>query len=797
MGLVWLLLAIVVLAESGICLAFHLGRSVIATPWRRHAALATALGVTPVVILAIYVRVAPLESPFARTELPGWVVLDANGVVLQRETGDGLRIPVALDDVAPIMVQATIAAEDGRFRRHSGIDPIAIGRALVELPLHRSGASTLTQQLARRLYIDESAPLLERKSREALIAMQLEARYSKDEILSLYLNEVYYGRRAYGVEAAARVYFGVSAANLDLAQASFLAGLPQRPVEFGESLESPGVSDRQRYVLRRLVETGRVTPAQAGSAQAEALRLLPSQPSVVAPHFVTYAQEELRRLLPDLEGRSGLLIETTLDSGLQADAERQVDFQLAALKDKAVSNAAVVVLEPASGRVLAMVGSAGFDNESASGQINMALAPRQPGSALKPFLYAAAFEHGFTAASMLLDVQTNFDTESGLYQPLNYNRRFNGPVSLRVALASSLNVPAVRTLDAIGVDTLLDIAHRFGLDTLTNAEAYGLALTLGGGEVTLLDLTGAYAALATGGLLNRPYVIERIRDVDGSVLYEHRPSAPVRVLSQEHAFILADILSDPDARELGFGYAPTLLLPFRSAVKTGTTSEFRDNWTLGFTPERAVGVWVGNADNSPMHNVSGVEGAGPIWHGVIESAMTGLDSRWPEPPARLAQITVCSPTGLLPGPYCPAPAREWFVTGDEPVATEAYYSRAASGRITVDPPDEARAWAAAAGLELGQDRGDALATYIVQPGPGSVLFISPELASQTVLLKASPPPGARRVDFLVDGSLVASASPDDAAAVWRLVAGKHELEVKAILADGRVVSAASRFEVRR
>jgi membrane carboxypeptidase/penicillin-binding protein PbpC len=427
----------------------------------------------------------------------------------------------------------------------------------------------------------------------------------------------------------------------------------------------------------------------------------------------------------------------------------------------------------------------------------MALAPRQPGSALKPFLYAAAFEHGYSAASMLLDVPTNFDTESGLYQPLNYDRRFHGPVSLRVALASSLNVPAVRTLDAIGVDALLEMAHRFGLDTLTEAEVYGLALTLGGGEVALLDLTGGYAALANGGLLNRPYAIERVRNVDGSVLYERRPSEPVRVLSPEHAFLLADILSDATARELGFGYAPTLLLPFGSAVKTGTTTEFRDNWTLGFTPERAVGVWVGNADNSPMRNVSGIEGAGPIWHGVMESAMKGLNSRWPEPPGGLTRVTVCSPTGLLPGPFCPTTAREWFVAGEEPVETEAYYYRAASGRITVNPPDEAQAWAAAADLELGEESGCEPAIYILQPGPGSILFISPELASQTVLLKASVAPGARSVDFLIDGILVASASPADASAVWRLVAGKHELEVRTLLADGRVISATSRFEVRR
>ena len=797
MGLVWLLLVVVVLAEGLICLAFHLRRHDFAERWRRSALLAVALGVAPAVILAGFVRIAPLGSPFARTQVPGWVVLDANGVVLQRETSDGLRIPVALDEVAPVMRQATIAAEDARFRSHGGIDPLAIGRALLRLPFQRSGASTLTQQLARQLYIEDSAPLIERKAREALIAMQLDARYSKDEILALYLNETYYGRGAYGVEAAARVYFGVSAANLDIAQASFLAGLPQRPAEFGESLDTPGVIERQRYVLRRLAETGRITPLQAASSAAEPLRLVPEQAPVLAPHFVAYTMAELARLRPDLKDKPGLVIETTLDSGLQAEAQNQVAYQLAALESKDVGNAAVVVLEPSKARVLVMVGSADFSDDEASGQINMTIAPRQPGSALKPFLYASAFEHGFTAASMLLDIPSSFETEAGVYQPLNYDRRFHGPVSLRVALASSLNVPAVRTLNAIGVDALLETAQRFGIRTLTEAEVYGLALTLGGGEVSLLELTNAYATLANGGLLNEPYVIERVRDASGAIVYEHKATSPNRAISQEHAFVLADILSDGDARELGFGFAPTLRLPFRAAVKTGTTTEFRDNWTLGFSAERAVGVWVGNADNRSMRNVSGIAGAGPIWHGVMEAAMTGLTPGSPEPPEGLTRATVCLPAGLLPGPDCPSAFEEWFVTGTDPVEVETYYSRDAQGRLLIDPPNEARGWAAAAGLRLHDGIESQSAAFVVQPAGGSVLFFSPELASQSVLLRASAPPGSQRIEFLIDGSLVAAVPPADATAVWQLVAGQHVLEVRAVLASGEAIRATSRFEVRR
>jgi penicillin-binding protein 1C len=746
-------------------------------------------------VLFAFAHLAPIESPYSLMDAPGWVVLDSNGVVLQRETSDGLRIPVDLDEVALVMVQATIAAEDQRFRRHPGIDPIAIGRALINLPSERSGASTLTQQLARRLYIDDSTPLIERKAREALTALQLEARYSKDEILSLYLNNVYYGRGAYGVEAAARLYFGVSAANLNLAQASFLAGLPQRPAEYGESLLTPGLAERQRYVLDRMVDAGQISRPEASLAEEETLELSPEQSPVLAPHFVQYVLDELARLGPDLATTRGLVIETTLDAGLQAESQQQVHYQLTLLSDKDVGNAAVVVLEPATGRILTMVGNRDFWNEAGSGQVNLALAPRQPGSALKPFLYAMALERGFTAASMLLDVPSSFTSEAGLYQPLNYDRRFNGPVTLRTALASSLNVPAVRTLDALGIDAFLTTAHRFGLSTLTDTEVYGLALTLGGGEVRLLDLTNAYAALANGGEITTPYAIERIRDVSGAVVYERGAALAARILPEGNAFVLADILSDADARELAFGYAPVLRLPFRAAAKTGTTTEFRDNWTVGFTPQRAVGVWVGNADNTPMRNVSGIDGAAPIWRGVMEAAMSGTEATWPEPPSALVRAPVCLPVGLKPGPDCPSVVEEWFLPGTEPRETEDYYRRNESGRLVINPPSEARSWALAAGLPLYEGTATGPQTFVIQPASGSVLFLAPELSSQTALLRASAPAGTQALEFFVDGELVRRAEPGEPVP-WPLEVGVHTLEVRATLTDGRVVSTRSEFEVR-
>jgi membrane carboxypeptidase/penicillin-binding protein PbpC len=397
---------------------------------------------------------------------------------------------------------------------------------------------------------------------------------------------------------------------------------------------------------------------------------------------------------------------------------------------------------------------------------------------------------------MLLDVPSAFTSDAGLYQPLNYDRRFNGPVTLRTALASSLNVPAVRTLDTLGVDSFLSTAHRFGLSTLTDAEVYGLALTLGGGEVRLLDLTNAYATLANLGESTTPYAIESIRDASGAVVYEHRRGLRDQVLSQQNAFILADILSDGNARELGFGYAPTLRLPFRAAVKTGTTTEFRDNWTLGFTPQRAVGVWVGNADNTAMRNVSGIEGAGPIWRGVMQAAMRGSTPEWPQPPAGLEAVSVCTPTGLLAGPDCPVTVEEWFVTGTVPTAIETYYHRDEAGRLVLDPPAEARAWALAAGLQLQAGTSEEPAAFVVQPANGSVLFMAPELASQSVLLRASPPSGTHTVEFRIDGRMIERVAPGEAV-VWGMQPGAHVLEVRALLNDGSVSVAMTRFEVRQ
>jgi penicillin-binding protein 1C len=768
--------------------------------WIGRVAVWTALALLPGVALGWFAVCAPLVAPAARVELPGAVVLGADGTVLQRDASAGLRIPVAIEAIAPIAREATIAAEDQRFLHHPGVDPIAVLRALMHLPGQRSGASTITQQLARRLYLqDDTSPGIIRKAHEMLLALQISGRESKDEVLGAYLNEVYYGRGAYGIEAAARVYFGISAANLDLPRAAYLAGLPQLPSVYDPASDPATATARQRYVLGRLADDGKISAAQVAVAGNEPLTILPPLAQPIAPHFVQYALDELAQVRPDLANRPGLVIETTLDPGLQQEAERLVNVHLEELTDRHVTNAAVVSLDPRDGRILAMVGSAGFGDEAHQGQVNLALAERQPGSALKPFLYAAAFEHGYTPATMLLDVPSTFDTPQGPYSPLDYDRRFHGPVSLRTALASSFNIPAVRTIDQLGIDTFLEVAHRVGLQTLNAAETYGLALTLGGGEVRLLDLTSAYGAIATEGLLTPPYAVARVLDTSGHVLYEHQTSDPARVLQPEHAYLLADILSDSDARIPGFGQVTPLDLPFKAGVKTGTTTGFRDNWTIGFTPGLVTGVWVGNADGSPMQDVSGVDGAGPIWRDVMIAAVAGRDPGWLERPPGIVESTVCDPTGALPGPDCPSPRTELFAAGTVPRSIEHYYTRLSDGSLAVNPPPDAVAWALDSGLPLaaaGVGAGLAAAVRIVQPVAGAVLFLSPELQAQEVVLRATVPPGTASVTFAVDGASSGPVPGPDAQVTWPLKPGTHRVDVSALLPDGGIATANSTYEVR-
>ncbi|MFM8320936.1 MAG: penicillin-binding protein 1C, partial [Chloroflexota bacterium] len=604
----------------------------------------------------------------------------------------GRNTVVALERIPLACRQATVATEDRRFYSHPGVDVWGIGRAVwanLRGGETLSGASTITQQVARNLLMDageRSQRSLRRKLREGYLAWRLTNRFSKDQVLALYLNQSYYGGMAYGIEAAAQTYFGKPVERLDLAECALLAGLPQAPALYNPFTDLAAARRRQAVVLGLMQTAGSIDASQRALAEREPLVFTETPYPIRAPHFVMQVRAQIdARFTPEqVYQYGGLAVRTTLDLDWQTLAEQAVQRHLDELKkthggvSHNVNSAALVALDPASGKVLALVGSPDYFDAAHAGAINMALAPRQPGSALKPLVYAAALDPRspapWTAATMLLDVQTSFVTGRGqAYTPANYDLQEHGPVTVRQALASSLNIPAVLTMQHVGLERWVGLGRALGLSTLSEPASYDLSLALGGGEVRLLDLAAAYSALANTGYRVQPQTLLEVRDAHGQVIYTPPAAARLRVLDERVAWLISDILSDPDARRIGFGANSILRLDRPAAVKTGTTSNFHDNWTVGYTPGLVVGVWSGNTDYTPMRDVNGLSGAAPIWHQFMRSVLAGRPVQRFDRPAGLAQVEVCSPTGLLPGPACPYREQEWFIDGTQPRQVEALY----------------------------------------------------------------------------------------------------------------------------
>ena len=637
-------------------------------------------------------------------------IYDRNGSLIYEilDPNAGRRTYTNLDEISPFLIAATIATEDKDFYTNPGFDPVGIVRAFWQNYTSGevvSGASTITQQLARTLLLspeERSQITTQRKAREIVLAAEITRRYSKDEILELYLNEIYFGNLAYGIEAAAETYFSTTAAQLDLAQASFLAGLPQAPAVYDVYTNRDAAESRLSDVLGLMVQLSSerncirvnqsnvpicVTLDEAVAAAQEIDNTIFEYHNINMPypHWVNYIRTQLEAQYdPQTIYRSGFRVYTTLDPTLQEYAQNSLTEQVNALAANNATDGALVAIQPSSGQILAMIGSADFYSESISGQVNMAVAPRQPGSSIKPLTYTAAFEKGWTPATLIWDVPSEFppsgdpnDTREP-YKPVNYDGKFHGPVLARTALASSYNIPAVKTLDFVGIyddpataekEGFIAFAERMGITTLTRDD-YGLSLTLGGGDVSLLELTGAYAIFANQGQRVAPYSIERIEDHSGSVVYQHEAPAAEQVISRDHAYLISSILSDNKARTPAFGANSMLNLPFNAAVKTGTTNDFRDNWTLGYTPDIAIGVWIGNADYTPMTNISGVTGAAPLWANVMQWA---VDYYWAGEPSLFVQPdtvqerTICAVSGASPSSNCPGETRELFADGQPPL----------------------------------------------------------------------------------------------------------------------------------
>ncbi|HEY66287.1 MAG TPA: PBP1A family penicillin-binding protein [Caldilineae bacterium] len=611
-------------------------------------------------------------------------IYDRHGHLLYEIHDRGRRTIVPLEEIPTALIQATIATEDRNFYLHEGVDVFAIVRAAWQ-DLQAwdvvSGGSTIPQQLARLLLLDEEKRYeksLLRKIHEARLAMQLNQRYSKDEILEMYLNSVYYGRHAYGVAAAARVYFDKDLSELTLAECALLAGLPQAPNQLDPFTHPEAARRRQRIVLNLMREQGYITEAQMRAALAEELHFKsPDRETVPVPHFVDYVRELLLERFGPEGMRQGLQVYTSIDLRYQELVEAIARAQVAQIGEKHnISNAAVVVIHPPTGQILAMMGSLDYYNEEIDGQVNVALRPRQPGSAIKPILYAAAFNNGWSPASVIWDTPKRYPMgQGGWYSPRNITGRYYGALRLRVALANSLNVSAVKLLEAVGVKRMLETGRKLGITTWRGPDSqYGLSLAVGGYEVTLLDLTHAFATLANNGAYVPLRPILEIRDAAGRVLYRPQPleDLPRYVISPAAAYQVTSVLSDRRSRQLMFGRNSPLDTSRPTAVKTGTTDEWRDNLTVGYTPYLAVGVWLGNSDGRPMRNATAFRTAGPIWHDIMEAIWANpklYDSlgyggkslpRDFQPPPNIYKAPVCD---LLPGVFngnCPVAYEEVF-----------------------------------------------------------------------------------------------------------------------------------------
>ena len=636
--------------------------------------------------------------------------------------------PAVLEEISPWLVGAVVAAEDKRFYVHSGVDIAAVLRAVWQNTQQGevgSGATTISQQLARA--ISPRPKTLWGKTKEAVSALVLEQQYSKEEILEQYFNRLEFGNLTQGVQAASRYYFSIDAADVSLSQAAFLAGILKSPTYYNPLRHFSRALERRNYVLSQMLREGFIDKEMYELALAEQLQLRVPERPFEAPHFTQWAAS----LLPAGSTR----VYTTLDRELQKQVEHVIANQLPRLADAHVTQAAVVVLDNTTGDILAYAGSADFNDTKHSGQVDGVRALRQPGSALKPFVYELAFEkHTMTPAALVDDTDTFFE---GGFRPRNYDESFHGAVSVRTALACSYNIPAVKAAETVGTSALLEHLRQLGFASLhRSADFYGLGLSLGNGEVRLLELANAYATLARGGIF-RPHrlVVSPEVKLSGHIR---------RVMDEKTAYQITDILKDNQARTPAFGVNSVLAMPFEMAAKTGTSKDYKDNFAIGYTPRWTVGVWVGNFDASSMQKVSGITGAGPI----LRDVALAVQERYPAVdfavPQGLVHKTVCSETGLLAGPACAHTRAEWFDRDRLPDVCD------------------------------GQHTSKKLTSRIQTPTDGDIFYVDPAMNRAVQQLKLTADCATDHCQWHMD----AKELPDSSCQTWWLLQkGKHTLSL--------------------
>lgn len=611
-------------------------------------------------------------------------IYDRNGTLLYTVYEQKNQTFIPLKDIPKQLQHATIAIEDKDFYRHGAVDFRGIVRAVYVIFFkdQLQGGSTLTQQLVKTSLLSPERTI-ERKVKEVVLAFATEMLYSKDQILEMYLNQVPYGGTSYGVEAAAQTYFNKKAKDLTLTESSFLAALPEAPSTFSPFGSYPELGKRrQTEVLRKMREQEYITKEQEEKAKKQSLTFQKLQNPIKAPHFVLYVKDLLtRKYGTAVVEQGGLHVITSLDLSVQNFAELAVASEVAKLKSYKVGNGGAIVTKPGTGEILAMVGSKDYFNAEEDGNVNITLSSLQPGSSIKPINYAVGLIKGLTAASPFIDQATCFPNPGqAAYCPKNYDGKFRGVIQFRQALANSINIPAVKILKYNGLEAMIATASAMGISTFKEPDRYGLSLTLGGGEVTMLDMTTAYGVFANLGYRVDLQPVLKVTDKSGKVLQEYKPpTSPIfgkRVIPSGVAYIISHILLDNNARSQAFGTNSELRIndekrnPMPVSVKTGTTNDYRDNWTIGYTPSYLVAVWVGNNDHSPMGSiVSGVTGAAPIWNTIMSHVLEGTKPEFPKKPNNVVGMNVCANTGLLPSnnPDGACPTRfEYFIKGMEP-----------------------------------------------------------------------------------------------------------------------------------
>ena len=801
--------------------------------WRRLARGLGWMGLGLVLVIGlvfwwVYRTDYPVEQ--LQRPTPTMRIVDRAGVPLRHLLREGgvRQHWVSLEQISPWVIEATLAGEDHRFHEHAGVDGWAILRAVVENGRQRriySGASTVTMQLARLLEPSLKPKHYTDKLRQAAQALRLEAALSKDEILEQYLNRAPYGNGVVGIEAASLLYFHKTARELSLAEAVFLSALPRSPVRYNPYTHEGVALQRRGHLLFLMRSRGVIDDAAYARALAQPLNVKPRSYPFAAPHFTQHVLQHTGAT----QGTPSR-VEVTLDAGLQTQVEVTARLHLERLAETQTAaqaeamQVAVVVVENRTGDVLAMLGSR--DWGGAQGQVNAATALRQPGSTLKPFLYAHAFMHRepMGPATVLADVPSAFRMNAGeTYLPKNFDGRFRGPVQTRRALAGSLNVPAVRALEVVGVAGFLERLRALGMTSLDqDASFYGLGLSLGSGSVTLVDLVGAYATLARGGVWRPLRWVRGRLGVSGEALPALAPAPARRVFSPQASFLVTDNLSDSRARASGFGSQTPFRFAYPVAVKTGTSAQARDTWTVGYTPQVTVGVWVGRFDGGPMSDLTGALGAGPLFRSVMEAAMAHRTPERFEEPGGLERVEVCGLSGLPAGEHCDHRTEELFIQGARPQRSCDWHREAQIDRRTgllatpgcdagsvetrrgLALPDEYHAWARREGrAQLPKEtsplceRGSTVGPRVVFPLSGEQRLLDPSTPIQYQTMRwVAQVNGGGEARWMLNGAPVellhVQASDGHVEGRWPLQRGRHRLQMVA----GGVASDEVVFEVR-